>query len=408
MVQIGLEEAVMEKGTEGMIRQFNQKKENSVKKKGSIDPRYTKILVESYECDWNKVEISGSGANRVLTCIGRKLSPTEREDGRINNGEGQLSYKEDIREAILTCLSNTDEIVVTYRHLLRKLGILDEVLYVASRKFSSVEQIEYYKTLDDVYKNNGHAIFWDIVHLEYNRLEENLESALNDMAKKKVIKMANVTNVAYIGKSKHETLHVFEAKKIDDMKRELREKYDVTPQELLFKPRAKAKQIKGYKIEETQYFESLGIDYVYDAVAIYINATNKEIDWYKAKELSKTIKQKHLQHAYELAVKRQNDYQNEHSNSLLEQFGGKAKPRHTLSDKPTKQEWIEFEKNNGTYADKYKDSLRMIQNVKIEEKELVDVDVEEELFDQAGFDNLKFSKEIRVTKPSRTLHELGN
>jgi hypothetical protein len=50
---------------------------------------------------------------------------------------------------------------------------------------------------------------------------------------------------------------VFEAKKIDDTKRELREKYDVTPQELLFKPRAKANQIKGYKIEERNTLNDL-------------------------------------------------------------------------------------------------------------------------------------------------------
>jgi hypothetical protein len=42
---------------------------------------------------------------------------------------------------------------------------------------------------------------------------------------------------------------------------------------------------------------------------------------------------------------------------LLERFGGEAKPRHTLGDKTTKQEWTEFEKNNGTYASSYKETL---------------------------------------------------
>ena len=366
------EQVAMEHGTDKCKEYFSK-----YKKLGGHKDSLYKTLDETY-VEWETV----------------KESRKTRKDGRINNGEGQLPYKEDIREAILSFLGNTEEIVVTYRHLLMKLGILDEVLYTASRKFSSVEQKEYYKNLDDVYKINGYAIFWDTVHLEYNRLKENLESALNDMAKKKIIKISNVTNVAYIGIPEHETLHVFEAKKIDDTKRVLREKYDVTLQELVFKPRAKEKQIKHYKMEETQYFHSLGIDYVYGAVAIYINATKKESDRYKAIELSKTIKQKHLQHAYELAVNRQNDYQNEHSNLLLEQFGGKAKPSYTLGDKPTKKEWIEFEKNNGTYASSYKEVLKRVNNVKIEEEDLMDVDVEEklvdveeELFSQAWYDD---------------------
>ena len=115
---------------------------------------------------------------------------------------------------------------------------------------------------------------------------------------------------------------------------------------------------EGYKIEETEYFESLGIEYVYDAIAICINATKKEVDWYKARELTKIIKQKHLQHAYEKALRRENTCKD----TLLEQLGGKVKPLF-LSDNPTNQEWIKYKKLNGTYANEIHETLKTINNV---------------------------------------------
>ncbi|MEK5175539.1 hypothetical protein NST63_20305 [Heyndrickxia sp. FSL W8-0496] len=80
-------------------------------------------------------------------------------------------------------------------------ALVDDVLYVPCRKFLANEQKDYYKNLDGKYKVNGHAIFWDTVHIEYARLEENLELVLKDMAKSKVIKISNVTIAAHIGKA---------------------------------------------------------------------------------------------------------------------------------------------------------------------------------------------------------------
>jgi len=349
--------------TKDFVEEFGNKKQKEVYSRTRKLPKNTRnALINEAKTGWNEVVFTKNpnGLGNVFILSG-KLN-VKRDKMEVYNyqncGQDQLPYKEDIREAILTYLSDTEEITITPRHLLRKLGILDEVLFVACRKFSAKEQKDYYNNLDEKYKVNGHAIFWDTVHIEYARLEENLESVLKDMAKSKIIKISNVTNVAYIGKREHETLHILEAKKIDDFKCELREKYDVTPNELLFKPKAKVKQIKGYKVEEKEFFESLGIEYVYDAIAIYINATKKEIDWYKARELSKTIKQKHLQHAYEKAVKRENKCKD----MLLEQLGGRTKPL-ILIDNPTNQEWIKYKKLNSTYANEIHETLKTINNV---------------------------------------------
>ncbi|MEC2076392.1 hypothetical protein [Metabacillus fastidiosus] len=365
MLQIGLEEAVMEKGTEGMIKQFNDKKELSKKKKGSIDSRYTKILKELYECNWESVEISGSGADRVITCVRRKEVPTERADGRADNGEGQLPYKEDIREAALIQINKTNKITTTYRHLLREMNIVDEVLHVASRKFTIESQKAFYDNLDDKYKTHGYSIFWEVVRIEYRRLIDNLKSALRSLADSKIITLTDIVNGVSLDENNrevHDIIHPVIAKKIERKKRELREKYDVVGNELLFKPKSKREAIKKYEEAEYEYLQSLGYEYVYDAVILYITDTNREINNYMEKTLTKQIKEKHLQHAYEKAISREGDY----IDTLLEQFGGRPKPAHTLGDKPTQQEWITFEKHNRTYADKYKESLKTIQNVEEE------------------------------------------
>jgi hypothetical protein len=361
-----LEEAVLKYGNKSIQKAFEKKKLSSAKGKGNINTNQTNQLKTTFEQHYRNVEIVGKGAKREFHCEGERFEMLDRIEllNYANCGQGQLPYKEDIREAILTYLSNTDEITTTYRHLLRRLGILGDVLYVACRKFSVNEQKKYYENLDDKYKQYGHAVFWDVVQREYSRLESNIESVLIEMAKKKIIKVSNVTNVAYKGKKEHETLHVFEAKKVDDKKRELREKYDVTVKDLLFKTKSKSEQIKAYNHELEEYFEPLGIDYVYDAIAVYINATKKEIDLYKARELTKTIRQKHLQHAYEKALERQE----KSSSQLLDLLGGKAKPKHTfnkfVSETPTNQELIKLEKECGTYADSYRGTLESINSVK--------------------------------------------
>jgi len=365
MKKFTLEQAVHEYGNFEQIKGFEKVKSESKKGKGNLKANNFIALERTIQQHFEDVKVEGKGSNRIFICDGELEELKKREDFRINSGNrNQLPYKEDIREAIITHLNNTNELTTTYRQLLKKLGVISDIMYVASRKFSVNEQKAFYENLDDKYKEFGHAIFWDVVQREYSRLESNIKSVLTDMAKKKIIKMSNVTNVRYHGQSEHETLHVSDAKEIDDKKTELREKYDITMRDVMFNTSDKRKQIEDYKKELKAYFEKDNIDFVYDAVAIYITATKKEIERYKARELTKTIKQKHLQHAYEKALARQ-----EKENQLLELLGGKAKQEseneelEEIKQEEKKQEiltnkqQIKNKKLAKCYADEYKSTL---------------------------------------------------
>ncbi|WP_144559697.1 hypothetical protein [Bacillus thuringiensis] len=359
MKQFTLEEFFNEFGDD-------KQKRSLIDGNGNVNRRTFDSVVKKasriYEKD--SITVTGRGSKRIITCaVERKEVLNENEIYNYNNcGQGQLPYKELIKNLILIYLKNENsKSTTTYKVLTHDLGVMDNLLYMASKKVTAEERKAFYNNLDGKYKEYGWAMFWDVVDIESERIKDNVKSALKEMKSKKIIRHMDIVNAVIKdknGKEIHNPITVIEAKKIDDMKRKIREKHNITFIDIRYKP--KHPSVIAYKEDEYEFLQSLGYEYVYDAICIYLIETDKEIDKYMKNSLVKDFKMEHLQHAYELALKRESIFHN----NFVELLGGKSKPKHMVNNRPTAKELIEDEKSQHTYALNYRKSLKTIQDVR--------------------------------------------
>jgi hypothetical protein len=362
MRKFTLEQAVHEYGNLEQIKGFEKVKLESKKGKGNLKANNFIALERTIQQHFEDVKVEGKGSNRIFICDGELEELKKREDFRINNGNrNQNPYKEDIRKIVLNYLIEHKEDTFTLRRMLEHLNIVDSTFSLASKKYNINERKAFYKNLDDKYKEYGHAIFWDVVQREHRRLSDNLKSVLDDLVKSKLIKKYDMTFAVMIEDDKHERISYEEAKDIYEYLVELREKNKVTLKEIMF---STSEDVRQYKQDEKKYLESLGIKYIYDGFKIIMNATKKEMERFNKNVLSKELKQKHLQRAYEKALERE-----EKENQLLELLGGKMKKEsenqelNEIKQEEKKQEiltnqqQIKDKKLSKCYADEYKSTL---------------------------------------------------
>jgi len=357
MVKINLENAVMEKGTAGMIKQFNQKKEASKKKKGTINSNYTNILIESYECDWETVLISGSGANRDITCIGRKETSNIREDKRISNGTWKIPYTKNLDIIVVSHLENLNIAVgeQTLNKWCLDFGLINESTYqlVKSKnnlkaKDSHIEKLKEKKII-----NNGQErIIND--YIDYvKELQKQLAGTLERMKKINIINFTEkIVGVNEEGQKVE--LDGITIDRLQRKNRELKEVYQVDTWTI--NTLTNKKNVKEFNEEWRNFLhtitnvagEPLELDFYYTAYIINLKATKKKIIKYLGKYNNEVIEvfkdnpeqfvinnkndfqQKRNVFVYDRAYKKEQNFldgksykkQNE---ELLEEFGGKEK-----------------------------------------------------------------------------------
>ena len=384
-----LENAVMEYGNDAQIDAFNKAKESSVKGKGNLKTKQFDALIKTILQHFESVEVDGKGSTRTFICVGKRNEILDRKElqNYANSGNrDQMLYKDLFEQLVMFYLNSENrKLTTTYKVLAHKSGAMSDVLFFASKNVTVEEQKNYYKYVNDKYKKHGHDIFWDVIGTESQTIIRNVKSVVKDMEVKKIIRYMDVVNAVeldeYGFECPHEPIHPLLAKQIDDKKTELCEKHDVTHTDIRYKPKSPA--VIAYKEEEYEYLQSLGYEYVYDAVMIYFTATDKETKNYMKESVIADFKKEYLAVAHKKAMKRENSSVNDtikvkDNLKLHKEFGGKKKSEVLklsafdgidvldLADKELIYDSIKLEKLNGTYANSYKESLKTIQVVKEE------------------------------------------
>ncbi|PPA68879.1 hypothetical protein [Jeotgalibacillus proteolyticus] len=385
IIQFNLEEAVNSVYSNNALRKhFYDKKAKSKKSKGNLGTNQTKQLLDNMNVDWYKVEISGGGANRIITCMSRKEVATERQDNRKNNGKGQIPYEEVVRNLTLLYLNQDKDkpATITVSALAHKLGLMSDTLHIASKKITAKQQMAHYDNLVSKYKV-GYSFFWHIVSKESKRIKDHLNSILTRMSRDGIIYYRDVTNAVVIEDKKKEPNPIDNVKafQIKKMQANLREKHDITIVDIIY--RSNHRNVLAYKEDEERYFNSLGIEYVYDAKIIGVIATDKEIENYMKDNLIIDFKLSHVENAKRLANNIQDQFYNkllkaQDNSKLIEELGGRKKPEHSIF-KGTEYELVMKDsqrlsydaiaqaKVSRTYPIEYSEKLKAIQGVLEEE-----------------------------------------
>lgn len=388
MIQFNLEEAVNSVyGNDALRKHFYEKKAKSKKGKGNLGTNQTKQILGNMDIDWYKVEISGDGADRIISCIGRKEVPTKRQDNRKNNGKGQIPYEEVVRNLVLLYLNQDKDVpaTTTISVLAHELEMMSDTLYIASKKVTANQQKAHYDNLEPKYQV-GYSMFWHIVSKESKRIKDHLNSILTRMSDDGIIYYRDVTNAVTIedGREDHNPIDNVMAFHIKKMQRKLREKHDVTIADIRFRPNHH--KVVAYKEDEESYFETIGIEGVYDAKIIGLIATDKEIKNYMKDNLIIDFKLSHAENAKKLANNIQDGFYNkllkaQDNSKLIDEIGGRLKPEHAIF-KGTEFELVMDDchrliydviaqaKVSGTYPIEYSSKLRAIQDVFTEEENI--------------------------------------
>lgn len=335
---------------------------------------------------WDIVEVVKIDKKNMYRLAGKRDEEIDRKQlqNYSNCGQDQLPYKEILQNLILIYLKNPNrKPSTTYRVLAHDLEVMSDMLFFASEKITIDEQKAYYGNLDEKYKKYGYVMFWDAVNKETQRIKKHIESVLKDMKEKGIIRHMEVVNAVSLDKYEreiHNPITYSEVGKIDKMLKCLREKHEVTATNIRYKP--KSPTVLAYKEDEYNYLQSLGYEYVYDAVYIDLIATDKEIQNYMKDSLVTDFKKEHLAFAYQKAVARENSFFNDivrvkDNHKLHKLLGGKKKSevlKGTLTAYDSilidelLNDGIKQEKFGKTYATNYKESLKTIQDVS-DEKE---------------------------------------
>ena len=173
-----------------------------------------------------------------------------------------MLYKDLLEQLVMFYLnSDNKKLTTTYKVIAHGSGAMSDMLFFASKKVTVEDQKNYYKNLNDKYKQHGQDIFWDVINTESQTLIRNVKSVVKDMEVKKIIRYMDVVNAVKLdadGHEYHEPIHPLLAKEIDDKKTELREKHDITHTDIRYKPKSPA--VVAYKEDEHEYLQSLGMN----------------------------------------------------------------------------------------------------------------------------------------------------
>jgi hypothetical protein len=187
MIELILSEAVKEFGNE-------KQKEAIIKNNGNLNVRQFNSLIKSIKMHYKSVEVEGRGKKRIIICDVKYNEVVEREDGRINNGKGQvpLKYEQAFPIMILEHLINrTSTDPLTVNKWLVNMGFITEEMFKASRLRydSGTFNKETEKLLkEEVINDDEEYLIDDYVKREIRRLQDYFMHVVNKLSKAKIIK----------------------------------------------------------------------------------------------------------------------------------------------------------------------------------------------------------------------------
>lgn len=315
-IKFSLEEAVNKYGNDAIKKHFYDKKSKSKKSKGNLGTNQTnQLLTNMREKEWDIVESEGNGADRIITCKGkRERSISRKELQRYDNcgNKNQMVYRSILEELILLFLKygvrryNT----TTTRRLAYEIGAITKEMYNLSGLKNQEEKEDYYKELAkvEIFAEIDYDLLFDVANRETERIVKNIESILEDLRIKNIIYYAPVINGVVEGKNgeegEHEPLPPLFAAEIATKQRQLMEKHNINFSDLRY--RLKDERVKAYKKEEWEYLMLLGYKRIYKTNVIEIIEWDKEIEGYfqKRKELKEIFMLEHRKYAGDKAEKR--------------------------------------------------------------------------------------------------------
>lgn len=291
-----LEEAVNSKySNDALKKHFYDKKQKSIKKKGNLGANQVKQLLKNMRTDWVIVEIDESGgADRKITCTGRKEISTIREDGRISNGAWSIPYTKNMDIMVVSVLEQGLE-TETAKSLPKwavVFGAITPSEYeLLQLKYSEYMRSQHLQDLKDskIIFEGEDRILDDFAYLLKENIINQLAGTLNRMKKLEIIEYYPV----YKGHLKNTNgtinLHEDTVKQIITLRRNLMEQYDVGDWYLnTFKNSPKTKTYNeawsaGLAQVTDEKGEILGLDNFYVVYAIILKARKKKIIRYLEK-----------------------------------------------------------------------------------------------------------------------------
>jgi hypothetical protein len=344
--------------TKEFVERFaSDKQKASYAKTGKLQRDVRDAIITTAKTEWNNVDIikNPNGRGNAFELTGKKAEVLDRKEllNYHNVGQGQLPFKHLLEQLVYAYLvSDNGKHNVTYKVLAHQTGIMSDTIFYASKNATVEEKKNYYRNhvAGTELAKNGFKVFWDVINVESQALIRYVKSVVNDMQKKQIIRYMDVVNAVTLENRKevHNPIDAVKAYHIDMVKKQLREKHNVTHRDIRFKKKSPA--VVAYKKAEYKYLQSLGYEYVYNAIIIYINATDREINEYMQTDLMQDFMEKYILHSYDKAQNREND----RIDKLIKELGGKRKPAHAE-----------------TYTDKYSETLSLIQNIDVKREEKI-------------------------------------
>lgn len=320
-------------------RYGNEKQKNHFAKYKKFKSRDIKVAVmttanEEYEV----IEELGKGKGfRLAGKRNEKLDRKQLQNYSNSGNREQLPYKEDIRTAVIQYLNkhkNDNRATITLKRLAYELGCFSEIMYEASRKVGTTERQDYFEKsceTDSRIKEMGWDVFWECVK-EVGRLTKQVETVLDELKQNKIIYYIDIHQAIIKTDNEQElydTLTLDEVFKIKRTQMQLRQKHNVTYQDIMF--RLKSPAVKAYKRDEKEYLQTLGYVRIFEAKTIGLVAYDKEIQSYFEKTpLTDAFRFKHIDFAIKLAEAREDAFHNKpvvikNNNQLHKLLGGKKK-----------------------------------------------------------------------------------
>ncbi|MED2247020.1 hypothetical protein P4Y88_28350, partial [Bacillus thuringiensis] len=229
---------------------------------------------------------------------------------------------------------NDNRASITLKRLAYELGCFSEIMYEASRKVGTTERQDYFEKsceTDSRIKEMGWDVFWECVK-EVGRLVKQVETVLDELKQNEIIYYIDIHQAIIKtddGQEVYDTLTLDEVFKIKGKQMQLRQKHNVTHQDIMFKLKSHA--VKAYKRDEKEYLKTLGYVRIFEAKTIGLVAYDKEIqNYFEKTPLTDAFRFKHIDFAIKLAEARQDAFHNKpvvikNNKQLHKLLGGKKK-----------------------------------------------------------------------------------
>lgn len=272
-------EAIEQYGNEAQKNHF--KKYKKIKSR-DVEDALIKTLKQYYE----SVDTVKDGRSNVYK-LGDKLDyVAKREDGRANNGNTiELPYSNELNTLTIDYIVKNckDEMKqFSINTWLNAIGLVDREF--TSAAFNNRVKRNIMDNLVETYNNKftkkDIVLLDNFIQNERDRLTRNLKGLFNRLHKNKLINL-RVTMFACDLNDNHYELSKDEESEVVILKRELREKHNVKPRELMFK--LNDSKVIEYMKEEKKELMKIGYKFTYTAYGIILNVKEKEIESYLTK-----------------------------------------------------------------------------------------------------------------------------